>query len=152
MVSSLLVDSVDIFRYHKQNAIEQTSYGFKTSISFAMGNRFFTTVLSWNMLTLSQLHSTEKEQNHDTITQIFSRDTVLCLLCQWAALVHKTWNYPGATINTPVLTVWRNSRIEHIISKHLVKAIQAAIKVMGEDVIGFLAEKLGYNPSTLEPQ
>jgi len=56
---------------------------------------------------------------HDTVIHGRTDDSVLCPVLQWARLVNRIWTYPGASLDTPVCTVWRNGRMEHITSKSI---------------------------------
>ena len=69
----------------------------------------------------------KKDECNDTVTQVFSGDSLLCPVRAWAAIVRRIWNYPGASWDTPVSAVWRNDRIEHVTSKEMVVSLQAAV-------------------------
>ena len=59
----------------------------------------------------------------DTVTQMASRDAILCPFCQEEALVRRIRSYPGASDDTLVSAVWINDRIEHITSTEMIEAI-----------------------------
>ena len=79
----------------------------------------------------------------DTVTQMASQDVTLCGVRQWAAIVWRIREYPGATDDTPVSTVWRNDRMEEIKSIGMVTALRAAVMTIVEDKLGFLAHEVG---------
>lgn len=72
-----------------------------------------------------------------------SGDVLLCPVRQWAAIVRRILKYPGANEDTPVSAVWRNDRIEHITSKEMINALQAAVVSVGEDKLGFKKTDIG---------
>ena len=76
----------------------------------------------------------------DTVSHLSTDHPNLSPPKQWALIVHRIRSYPGATNDTPVSAVWRNSRIEHISSKEMVQALQAAVESVGEDKLGIKKE------------
>jgi hypothetical protein len=58
---------------------------------------------------------------NDTVIHGRTDDSILCPVLQWARLVNKIWTYPGTSLDTPVCTVWRNGRMEHITSKSILQ-------------------------------
>ena len=56
---------------------------------------------------------------HDTVIHGRMEDSILCPVLQWAHLVNRIWTYPGASLDTPVCTVWRKGCMEHITSKNI---------------------------------
>jgi hypothetical protein len=68
----------------------------------------------------------------DTVTQIATSDRLLCLcpVSQWAAIVQGIWGYEGATADTKVSEIWVNRGIEHITSKQIVDALEAATEAV----------------------
>ena len=85
----------------------------------------------------------KKDERMDTVTQMASRDLILCGVRQWAAVVKRIWSYPGATEDTPVSAVWKNGKMEHITSKEMTLALRAAVLSIGEDILGIKAEEVG---------
>ena len=85
----------------------------------------------------------KNDERMDTVTHMASGDAFLCPVRQWAAIVKRIWGYPGANDDTPVSAVWRYGRIEHISSKEMVAALQAAVVAVGEDVLGIKKEEVG---------
>ena len=85
----------------------------------------------------------KKDERMDTVTQMASRDLILCGVRQWAAVVKRIRSYPGATEDTPVSAVWRNGKMEHITSKEMTLALRAAVLSIGEDILGIKAEEVG---------
>ena len=71
-------------------------------------------------LTLSRQ---KKEERMDTVTQMFSRDAIMCPVRQVAALVRRIRSYLGATDDIPMLAVWRNNRIEHLTSAKMTEGL-----------------------------
>ena len=63
----------------------------------------------------------------DTVTQMASIDATMCPVRQKAALVRRIRSYPGATDDTPVSSVWKNDRIEHVTSNEMVEALRAVV-------------------------
>ena len=51
--------------------------------------------------------------------------------------------YPGSTGDTPVLVLWKNHKIEHVISAEMVAALRDAVCAIREDKLGFKAEQVG---------
>ena len=74
---------------------------------------------------------------------MLSKDLLLCPVRQWAAVIRRIWGYPGTTEDTPVSAIWRHGRIEHITSKEMVQALQAAVVSVGEDILGIKKEEVG---------
>ena len=68
---------------------------------------------------------------------------ILCPVKQWAGLVKRIRNYPGATKDTPVSAVLGENKIEHITSVEMVAALRYAVVSIGEDVLGFKKEQVG---------
>jgi hypothetical protein len=58
---------------------------------------------------------------NDTVIHGRTDGSILCPVLQWARLVNRIWTYPGASLVTPVCTVWRNGRMEHITSKSILQ-------------------------------
>ena len=67
----------------------------------------------------------------------------MCPVQQWAGLVKRIRNYPGATVDTPVSAVWRENKIEHITSAEMVAALRDVVIAIGEDVLVFKKEQVG---------
>ena len=85
----------------------------------------------------------KKDERMDTVTQMATGDATLCPVRLDAALVRRIRKYPGSSDNTPVSAVWRNSRIEHVTSEEMIEALQAAVKAIGEELLGIKAEEVG---------
>jgi hypothetical protein len=85
----------------------------------------------------------KKDEKADTVNQLASGDTVLCPVRAWAAIVKRIRGYPGSSDDTPVSAVWSNGRLEHITSKMLVNALEAAVEAVGRDVINIQAGEIG---------
>lgn len=79
----------------------------------------------------------------ETVTQMATGDLLLCPVRAWAAVVRRILGYPGADENTPVSAVWRYGRIEHVTSPAMVNALRDAVKAIGKDKLGFMAEEIG---------
>ena len=67
-----------------------------------------------------------KEERINTVTQLSYGDRSLCPVCLETARVIRIRGYPGSTGGTPTIAVWRNDRIEHVISSEMVEALRAA--------------------------
>jgi hypothetical protein len=85
----------------------------------------------------------KKDERNDTVTQMASRDAILCPVRLDAALVRRIRKYPGASDDTPISAVWRNDRIEQVTSWEMVEALRAAVIAIGEDVLGIKASEVG---------
>ena len=85
----------------------------------------------------------KKDERMDTVTQLSSEDELLCPCRVWAKIVRRIREYHGSNDDTPVSAVWRNGRIEHITSDEMVKALQAAVVLIGEEKLGFKKEDIG---------
>jgi hypothetical protein len=85
----------------------------------------------------------KKDEKADTVNQLASGDTVLCTVCSWAAIVKRIRGYPGSSDDTPVSAVWSNGRFEHIMSKMLIVALEAAVEAVGRDIINIQAGEIG---------
>jgi hypothetical protein len=85
----------------------------------------------------------KKDKKGDTVNQLASGDIVLCPVRAWAALVKRIRGYPGSNDNTPVSTVLNNGRLEHITSKMMVNALEAAVEAVGRDVVNIQAGEIG---------
>ena len=85
----------------------------------------------------------KKDTRMDVVTQRASGDILLCPVRAWAAVVRRIWRYPGATADTPVSAVWRNSRLEHITSAEMVIALRSAVATVGEDTHGIKTHEVG---------
>ena len=68
---------------------------------------------------------------------------IICPVRKWAALVKRIRKYPGPTIDTPMLAVWKNHKIEHVTSAEMVAALRDAVCAIGEDKLGFKSEQVG---------
>ena len=66
----------------------------------------------------------ENNLKNDTVIHGRIDDSVLCLVLQRARLVNRIWTYPGSSLDTPVCTVWRNGRMEHITSKSIIQPLR----------------------------
>ena len=85
----------------------------------------------------------KKDEQNDTLTQIYSEDDLLCPVRSWAAVVRRIRRYPGSNDNTPVSVVWNNDRIKHITSKQVITSLRMAAKAVGEGKLGFKIEDIG---------
>eukprot|EP00957_Ditylum_brightwellii_P116422 8880600-Ditylum_brightwellii.AAC.2 len=47
----------------------------------------------------------KKDEIRDTVTQLQSVESILCPVCQWAAIVQRIRTYSGATWDTPISAV-----------------------------------------------
>ena len=72
----------------------------------------------------------------------YAKHHVFCIL-QWACLVSRIWTYPGASLDTPVCTVWRNGCMEHITSKPILQHLRLACSSYGSACLGFKPHKVG---------
>lgn len=66
-----------------------------------------------------------------TVTKICSDDMLLCQVRIWIEIVRSIWGYRGGTWVTPVLTVWRYSRIKYC----------DTVSVISEEKLGFKQKK-----------
>lgn len=87
----------------------------------------------------------KKDQKHNSISQLASRDTVMCPVRQWAALVKWIRGYPGTSDNTTVDTVMIIGRFRQITSKEMVHALWDTAAAVGEARLGFAKEEIGYH-------
>jgi hypothetical protein len=85
----------------------------------------------------------KNDLKHDTVIHGRTDDSVLCPVLQWARLVKRIWTYPGASLDTPVCTVWRNGRMEHITSKSILQHLRAACSSYGSARLGFEPHEVG---------
>ena len=85
----------------------------------------------------------KKDERQDTVTQMHSKDLILCPVRQWAAIVRRILGYPGAALETPVSAIWRHDRIEHITSAEMTQALRSAVISIGEEVLGINASDVG---------
>ena len=69
----------------------------------------------------------KKDEIMDTVTQMASKDPLLCPVRQWSSVVRIIWAYAGVTSETPVYAVWRYDRIKHIKSEELTNSLQKAV-------------------------
>ena len=85
----------------------------------------------------------KKDEKADTVNQLASGDAVLCPVRSWAAIVKRIRCYPGSNDGTPVSSVWSNGKLEHITSRMLVNALEAAVEAVGNDVINIQKGEIG---------
>ena len=85
----------------------------------------------------------KKDEKADTVNQLASGDVVLCPVRSWAAIVKRIRRYPGSDDGTPVSSVWSNGKLEHITSRMLVNALEAAVEAVGNDVINIQKGEIG---------
>ena len=85
----------------------------------------------------------KKDERMDTVTQMCSKDLLLCPVRQWAAIVRRIWDYAGATTETPVSAVWRHDRIEHLTSAEMSDALRSAVVSIGEEILGIKRHEVG---------
>ena len=69
----------------------------------------------------------KKDVREDTVTQMASKDMLLCIVRQWAAVVKRITRYAGATSDTPVSAVWRNGKLDNITAKEIANALKTAV-------------------------
>ena len=79
----------------------------------------------------------------DTVTQMASKDMVLCPVRQWASVVKRITSYAGATADTPVSAVWRHGKLDNITATEMANALKAAIVEVGEEKLGIKKEEVG---------
>jgi hypothetical protein len=65
----------------------------------------------------------KKDEKVDTVTMYRTEHLFMCPVRAWAAIVKRIRSYPGADENTPVSSVWRLNRIEHITSDEVIKSL-----------------------------
>jgi hypothetical protein len=94
----------------------------------------------------------KKDERMDNVTQMESGDALLCPKRGWAEIVKRIRKYPGATDDTPVSAVWRNGRIEHITSRAMTVALEAAVEAVGYDRLGIKKVRLAHIQSDQEQQ
>ena len=63
----------------------------------------------------------KNNQKNETVIHGRREDSFWCPVLQWACLVSQIWTYPGVALVTPVCTVWRNGRMEHITSNNILR-------------------------------
>jgi hypothetical protein len=82
---------------------------------------------------------------HDNVIHGRTYDSVLCPVLEWARLVIRIWTYPGNSLDTPVCSVWRNGRMEHITSKSILEHLQSACSCSsyGSARLGFEPHEVG---------
>lgn len=85
----------------------------------------------------------KKDERSETVTHLSTDHPLLSPPRLWTTIVKQIRSYPGSNDDTPVSAVWRNNRIEHISSKEMVKALQAAVESIGEDTLGIKKEDIG---------
>jgi hypothetical protein len=84
-----------------------------------------------------------KKMKMDTITQMASRDEILCPVRAAAAIVKKIKIYSGTSKNSPVSTVSNNKIIKQVTSDHVINALQDAVGANGDAKIGFKNKIIG---------
>ena len=78
----------------------------------------------------------------ETVTQ-HRTDIDMCPVKFWAATVHRIRQYPGATDRTTVDTVRINNNCFAISAAAVRVYLRRAVKLVGEEKLGFLADKVG---------
>jgi hypothetical protein len=56
---------------------------------------------------------------------------------------NRIWTYPGASLDTPVCTVWRNGPMEHITSNNILQHLRSACSSHGSTHFGFEPHEVG---------
>lgn len=85
----------------------------------------------------------KKDERSETVTHLSTDHPLLSPPKLWATIVRRIRSYHGSNDDTPVSAVWRNNRIEHISSKEMIQALQAAVDSIGEDNLGIKKEDIG---------
>jgi hypothetical protein len=80
---------------------------------------------------------------NNTTTQWKTNNNILCPVVQWAALVQRFSNYPGAKPVTPVSAVWVHNRILHVTSKIIKSALCNSIMAAGKTKLHIHCHEVG---------
>jgi hypothetical protein len=78
-----------------------------------------------------------------TTTQWRTNGKVLCPVVQWAALVQRISNYPGAKPATPVSSIWVHNHILHVTSKIVESALHSRVVAAGKTKLRIHCHKVG---------
>jgi hypothetical protein len=79
----------------------------------------------------------------DTVTQWATHHETLCPVTQWACLVKRIRNYPGANDDTNVSAVWHHGKIHHMTSKEITDALRDGLSVFGSKKLRIEPNEIG---------
>ena len=85
----------------------------------------------------------KKEGKNDTVHTQKTGDLIMCLVRAAAELVRCIGSYPKTTNETPISAVLIGSRVRHVTSKQVAKALKYTVTEIEEDVLNIKAEEVG---------
>ena len=85
----------------------------------------------------------KKEEKNDTIHHKATGDRIMCPVRAAVELVRRIRSYARINDETPISAVMMGTRIRHVTSKQVAKALQDAVTAIGEDVLNIKAEDVG---------
>jgi len=85
----------------------------------------------------------KKEEKNNTVHTQKTGDPIMCPVRAEAELVHRIRSYPTTTDETPISAVLMGSRVRHVTSKQVARALQDTVTEIGEDVLNIKAEEVG---------
>jgi hypothetical protein len=85
----------------------------------------------------------KKEEKINTVHHNKTGNNIMCPVRAAAELVCRIQSYPRTTDETPISAVLMGSRVRHITSKQVAKALQDTVTAIGEDVLNIKAEEVG---------
>jgi hypothetical protein len=86
----------------------------------------------------------QKNDKRDaTVTQHQTRDTKLCPVCLWSAVIKRILSYPGSDIDLPINTYRVNGELKEISSKMILTCLCAVVSHIGEAELGFKTHEIG---------
>ena len=87
--------------------------------------------------------SQKKDEKFQTVTLLATGDILLCPVRTWAAIVKRIRSYQGTNDNSPVSTVLKNGKLEHITSDQMINALEDAIEAVGREKINIEKGEIG---------
>ena len=85
----------------------------------------------------------KNEERDETITQHRTSNITLCPVRAWAAIVTRIRGYQDTNNDTPVNTYEYKGKLCYVSSVNVLKAIRAAVTVLGPDHLGYTAAEVG---------
>ena len=84
----------------------------------------------------------KKEEKNNTVHTQKTGDPIMCPVRAASELVRHIRSYPKTTDETPISAVLMGSRVRHVTSKQVAKALQDTVTAIGEDVLNIKAEEV----------
>ena len=85
----------------------------------------------------------QKNDEQDQTITMHRSNNILCPVRSWALITLRILSYPGATLDLPVNTFLCGNSPALIHSKDVLSQIRATVTVLGENILGLQANRVG---------